>query len=347
MAFQNSFTQFNGLAANTTEAQYRQNVFEKKIEYALNEKIIECVEVSPNVYQYWVNLIPADWNNLNVNAWQGREKGRCVRGKALFDFLHNQNMHSYASYRKPVVLTGSQIFDYGPKHQSGFDFTKIIQLQHWNELRVEQEHRNYMKRIMRKNTALYMELEETLYRYYDVRKALEVKEKGYQAYALTELYLFGSIVVDEDEEQWDVRIDPDGGIRNIITLDWLTRMTGLNAFETGLCEDEMIWPIIYKRFKELGLKMEELDQVRLAYVKKMSLQDPQGFRQMVVSRMEKLQKAYEAYHAAFGSKPDPAAEIAKKYNLGANDAEAIADMKQVYQSMLEALAKNRKMFDGK
>lgn len=117
-----------------------------------------------------------------------------------------------------------------------------------------------MKRIMRKNTALYMELEETLYRYYDIRKALETKEKGYQAYVLTELYLFDCIVVDEDEEQWDVRIDPDGGIRNIITLDWLTKMTGLNAFETGLCEDELIWPIVYNRFKELGLKMDDLDQ---------------------------------------------------------------------------------------
>lgn len=342
IAFQNSFTQFNGLAANTTEAQYRQNVFEKKIEYALNEKIIECVEAAPNVYQYWVNLIPADWNNLNVNAWQEREKGRCVRGKDLFEFLHNQNKHSYASYRKRVVLTGSQIFD-GP----GFDFTTIIQLQHWNELRVGQEHRNYMKRIMRKNTALYMELEETLYRYYDIRKALEAKEKGYQAYVLTELYLFGCIVVDEDEEQWDVRIDPDGGIQNIITLDWLTKMTGLNAFETGLCEDGLIWPIVYNRFKELGLKMDELDQVRLAYVKKAGQQDPQGFRQMVTGRMEKLQKAYEAYHAAFGSKADPAAEIVKKYNLGKNDAETTADMVQVYQSMLEALAKNKKMFGVK
>ena len=342
VAFQNSFTQFNELAGKTIEAQYRQNVFEKKIEYALNEKIIECVEVSPNVYQYWVNLIPADWNNLNVNAWNDREKGRCVRGKDLFDFLHNQNKHSYAAYRKRIVLTGSQIFD-GP----GFDFNTIIQLQHWNELRVEQEHQNYMKRIMRKNTALYMELEETLYRYYDIRKALEAKEKGYQAYVLTELYLFGCIVVDEDEEQWDVRIDPDGGIRNIITLDWLTRMTGLDAFETGLCEDGLIWPIVYNRFKALGLKMEELDQVRLSYVKKVGQQDPQGFRQMVEGRMGKLQKAYEAYHAAFGSKADPAAEIAKKYSLGANDAETVADMVQVYQSMLEALAKNRKMFGGK
>ena len=343
VAFQNSFTQFNELAGKTIEAQYRQNVFEKKIEYALNEKIIECVEVSPNVYQYWINLIPADWNNLNVNAWNEREKGRCVRGKELFEFLHNQNKHSYAAYRKRIVLTGSQIFD-GP----GFDFTTIIQLQHWNELRIEQEHRNYMKRIMRKNTALYMELEETLYRYYDIRKALEAKEKGYQAYVLAELYLFGCIVVDENEEQWDVRIDPDGGIQNIITLDWLTKMTGLNApFETGLCEDGLIWPIVYNRFKELGLKMDELDKVRLAYVRKVGQQDPQGFRQMVEERMEKLKKAYETYHTAFGSKSDPAAEVAKQYNLGMNDAGMIDDMIQLYQSMLDALGKNRKMFGGK
>lgn len=341
VAFQNDFTNFKELAGKTIEAQYRQNVFEKKIEYALREKIIECVEVAPNIYQYWINLIPEDWNNLNVNTWKDREKGRYVRGQRLFDFLHNQNKHSYAPYRKRIVLTGSQVFE------NDFDFNTIISLQHWNELQVEQEHRSYMKRIMRKNTALYMELEETLYRYYDIRKALEEKEKGYQAYILGELYLYGCIVVDEDEEQWDVRIDPEGGIQNIVVLDWMTKVTGLDSFETGLCEDGFIWPIIYNRFKALGLKMEDLEQVRVAYVKTVGKQEPQEFRQMVVNRIEKMQKAFEMYQKAFGSKPDPAAEIAKKYNLGANEAEVVADMVQMYQSLLEVLAKNQKMLGVK
>ena len=69
------------------------------------------------------------------------------------------------------MLTGSPLFE------SAFDFNAIIQLQHWDDARVEREHRRYMKRIMRKNTALYMELEETLYRYYDIRMGLEEKEK--------------------------------------------------------------------------------------------------------------------------------------------------------------------------
>lgn len=338
IAFQNNFTGFDGLSGKTIEARYRQNVFEKKMEYALDEKIIECTEVAPNVYQYWINLIPSDWNNLNVNAWNERENGRCVRGKELFEFLHKQNMHSYASCRKRIELTGSQVFD------SDFDFNQIIQLQHWNALQVKQTHQSYMKRIMRKNTALYMELEETLYRYYDIRKTLEAKEKGYQAYVLGELYLFGCVVTDENEEQWDIRIDPDGGIQNILVLDWLTKMTGLNAFESGLCEDGLIWPLVYNRFKALNLKIEDLDQVRLAYAKKMGQQDPQGFRQMVEGCMEKLKQAYEDYHKLFGSKPDPAAEIAKKYSLGANDVGTVADMVQLYQSLLEVLTKYGRMF---
>lgn len=100
------------------------------------------------------------------------EEGRYVRGEKLFEFLHRQNLHSSTAYRKRIVLTGSPLFE------SAFDFNAIIQLQHWDDARVEQEHRSYMKRIMRKNTALYMELEETLYHYYDIRMALEEKEKN-------------------------------------------------------------------------------------------------------------------------------------------------------------------------
>ena len=172
LAYQGKFTGFDEQLENSSEAQYRQNVFEKKIEYALKEKIIECEVVSPNVYRYWINLIPEDWDNLNVDNWMECEEGRCVRGWKLFDFLHSQNLHSSAAYRKQIVLNGSPVFE------SDFDFNTIIQLQYWGDARVEQEHRNYMKRIMRKNTALYMELEETLYRYYDIRKALEEKEKS-------------------------------------------------------------------------------------------------------------------------------------------------------------------------
>ena len=171
LAYQGQFTGFDERLENLSEARYRQNIFEKKIEYALNEKIIECETVSPNVYQYWINLIPKDWDNLNVDDWMECEEGRYVRGEKLFEFLHRQNLHSSTAYRKRIVLTGSPLFE------SAFDFNAIIQLQHWDDARVEQEHRSYMKRIMRKNTALYMELEETLYHYYDIRMALEEKEK--------------------------------------------------------------------------------------------------------------------------------------------------------------------------
>ncbi len=337
IAFQNSFTQFSGSAGNTVEAQYRENVFEKKIEYALNEKIIECEEVAPNVYRYWVNLIPADWNNLNVNAWDNREKGRCVRGKALFDFLHNQNKHSHAECRKRIVLTGSEVFE------NDFDFTQAIAVKHWNELQVEREHQNYMKRIMRKNTTLYMEFEETLYRYYEIRKELEKKEKGYQAYALGELYLFGCIMVNENEEQWDVRTDLDGGIQNIVTLNLATRMAKLNAFEKGLWKDGLLWPIVYSRFKELGLKMEKLDQVREAYIVELGEKNPEELQQMLEDRVQKLQKVCDTYNEKFGSKSHPDEEIVKQYNLSANDAEAVMEMIQMYQSLMEALDESKKM----
>lgn len=337
IAYQNQFTKFDSLVAQNTEARYRRDVFNEKIEYALAEKIIECVETGTNQYAYFINLIPEDWNNFRLNAYTEREKGKYKRGETLFQFLRKQNDHSNAEFRKEIKLIGSDFFE------KPFDFNEIIRVQHWNKKRVTQEHQAYMKRIMRKNTALYLELEDTLRRYYDIRRALEENEKGYRAYIFCELYLYDCIIADETEEQWDVRVNLDGGIRDIVTLDWLTKATGLDMIEDRLYDDGMILPIVYNRFKTMDLNMEELEQIRIGYVRLMGQQQPQEFRTVVAERAQRLLKGFEVYKNAFGSKTDPGAEIIKKYQLSADEADAVQELMIFYESLLEVLTKNKKV----
>ena len=161
-----------GISGNTTEAKYRRDVFDKKIEYALKEKIIECVKEG-NKYSYFLNVIPDNWEKTEILAYKGE------KGKDLFDFLAKQNPESTATYRKPIILTGSMFFE------QPFDFTEIIAKENWTDERITKEHRAYMKRIMRKNTYLYKELEKTLSRYCEIIKEWDakqaVKQQGRQA----------------------------------------------------------------------------------------------------------------------------------------------------------------------
>lgn len=155
----------------TSEGRYRRDFFNKKIDLALRLGIIECEETGENVYKYFINLIPSDWNNLNVQGYKQIEDGRFVRGKRLFEYLKQNNIYSFAPYRKQIMLYNSVAFG-----SSGFDFNEIIRREHWDHVAIERTHRDYMKRIMRKATGLYQELEDTLYKFYDIEKNLSSRE---------------------------------------------------------------------------------------------------------------------------------------------------------------------------
>ena len=155
----------------TSEGRYRREIFDKKIDEALRLGIIECEETAENVYKYFINLIPSDWNNLDVQKYKQVEDGRFVRGIRLFYYLSEQNTYSNAPFRKQIMLYNSEPFG-----SSGFDFNEIIRREHWDHMVIERTHRDYMKRIMRKATGLYQELEDTLYKFYDIEKNLSSRE---------------------------------------------------------------------------------------------------------------------------------------------------------------------------
>lgn len=129
---------------------------------------------SSDIYGYVVHLIPDDWNNLDVENYENIGlDGRFERGENLFSYLRQQNSASIKPDQKPVILSGSGMFE------KPFDFSDA-RLRGMNSDQIEAQSIIYMKRILRKNTELFLELRETLCRYYEIEKALELREKEYR-----------------------------------------------------------------------------------------------------------------------------------------------------------------------
>ena len=160
---------------DTLEANYRRNIFNKKIDKALELGIIEC-EKNGSCYKYWLNTIPNECNDLDCSDYTERDKdGLYRRGQALFDFLGVKNACSGKTYRKPIMLNS----DFG---KDGFDFTDAILRWHWGEETIHNACVAYIKRIMRKATGLYQDMEDTLYHMYDIEKAMEEEEANLPDY---------------------------------------------------------------------------------------------------------------------------------------------------------------------
>lgn len=157
------------LENNESEKEFRKTIFDPIMEYAWKEKIIERLPgVSPNSHRYIINLIPDAWTNLNVSAYDivGSD-GRKEKGTPLFLYLQKQNHCENVAFQKEIRLVGSEVLE------AEYDFTAALQL---GEGRMQKEidriSMEYMKRKMRKNTSLFLELRETLCRYYEIAKVL-------------------------------------------------------------------------------------------------------------------------------------------------------------------------------
>ncbi|MDO4322286.1 MAG: tubulin-like doman-containing protein [Lachnospiraceae bacterium] len=320
---------------NTSESKYRRDIFNRKIDYALKEGIIEC-ERDGNIYKYYVNLIPQDWGNLSVRGYRQKEAGRFKRGKALFEYLSNQNPHSEQQWRYQAVLTGSPFFG-----EAGFDFSEIIRLEHWTQERINRTHDSYMRRILRKNTYLYQQLEYTLYRYYEVRRALEEIESvyaaTYQAQTFAELFAYGVVNADEDEYEWTVRINTRGGNIEIMTFGRKTTAK-MGGFEKGLLGDGLKLAIVYNRFRELldrqEIKMDELTELKNDLIDTMTDKE---LDQMIDARVGILQKSLESYTSLYGRAKDPIDAMLEAYKLDDDMIDPAEQVQKFYEAVQEAI----------
>lgn len=318
------------LNGDTTESKYRKDVFNKKIEYALKEKIIECVK-NGDKYSYFLNVIPEDWENLGITAYKGE------KGQKLFDFWANQNPGSNATYRKPIILTGSMFFE------QPFDFSGIIATEKWTNERVSKEHKAYMKRIMRKNTYLYRELEKTLSKYREVIKEWDakqaVKQQGKQAQIFCELYLYHVINCDEDRYEWSVLVNKRGG--NIPLLDFSKReRTGFAELDKKLYGDDLKLFIVYKKFckmlKENVITMEQLENIKQAIIDSVSDRE---FDEMVDERLEVLKGELQKYQSKLMSK-NYAVDLLVSYKLDVEDVDMLGEAESTckFYEMAQAVA---------
>ena len=103
------------LESNEKEKEFLHTMFDPIVDYAMKEKLIERKEdstQSSDIYGYVVHLIPDDWNNLDVENYENIGlDGRFERGENLFSYLRQQNSASIKPDQKPVILSGSGMFE--------------------------------------------------------------------------------------------------------------------------------------------------------------------------------------------------------------------------------------------
>ena len=303
--------------------------------------IIECEE-NNNVYKYFMNLIPADWDNLDIRKYKTVKDGKFVRGKRLFDHLKEQNKHSTAVYRKQIMLYNSEAFG-----DSGFDFNEIIKREQWDQMVVDRTHRAYMKRILRKATGLYQDMEDTLYRYYEVEKILTDKEKplaeGVRRQRFVEYLANGLVMTDEDQYEWTI-LTAEGRSgsqeEDLITFGRRTKML-LADFDKKLLQDGLLLSIVYRKYCELvedkTLDEESLDELREKHITGMSEKE---FDKLMDERIELLQNALDSYNKICGgSKKDPVDQFMDYYQYDDDMYDQSNEVCQLFETIKDVLPK--------
>ena len=246
------------LEENTKEQEFLSTIFNPIVEYAMKEKLIERKinsAVSSDIYEYVVHLIPDDWKKLNVEDYEEiGPDGRFERGEKLFNYLKNQNPISVKQDQKQITLFDSGIF------ANPFDFSAARQNRK-SKPQIEAQSIIYMKRILRKNTELFLELRETLCRYYDIVKILEFREKDqkykYQVDKFIRYYQYG-VVYSEGDAVWRYMINNKGNTRTLCKFDAVTRRD-YSSIEKKLAQKNWEILIAFKDFT--GLNFDELDSI--------------------------------------------------------------------------------------
>lgn len=158
---------------NKEEKKFLDDIFNPIVDFAMEEGIIERLDAGMNTYRYVMHVIPEDWENLDVSAYNERnEEGEYVLGDELFKYLRNLNPLGKQEYTKEILLSGSGYFDHP------FDFTEARNAGGGKTVaEIEDISLQYMKRILRRNTGLFLELRNTLNRYYPVYQIINQKIK--------------------------------------------------------------------------------------------------------------------------------------------------------------------------
>ena len=244
---------------NEKEQEFLRTMFNPIVEYAMKEKLIErkiSQAANRDIYEYVVHLIPSDWNNLNVEDYEeiGMD-GKYERGENLFNYLRQQNPVSRQVDQKPITLFDSGLFarpyDFSTARQNGM-----------NSDQIEAQSIIYMKRILRKNTELFLELRETLCRYYEIVTTLEAREEDqkyrYQVEKFIRYYQYDVVVYSKKDAVWRYMINNEGKMRTLCRFDRIAE-TNYTPIEKRLAQ--MDWEILMAFKKFTDLNFDELERI--------------------------------------------------------------------------------------
>ncbi len=322
---------FSG-AEGTIEAKYRNEEFTEKINEALRTGIIEC-EQTKNVYKYYLNYIPQDWTRLSVKNYDTKDMdGTLKRGKDLFEFLREQNRGRSDVYRKQICMDGTGFFD-----RHGFDFTEIIRAERWGQQRIDETHKLYMMRIMRKCTELYQEMEDTLWKFYPIEKELEdneVKVVGLMSMkSFIDLFIYGVIDTDEKKFLWtiieDARRRPEELVKYDIrvnsTLGEIEKKIKADGFRLALTLD-----FYMKYLDSEDVSIEQLYRVKDEIIKYKNSDD---LLAAVKKNMCIIEEEFNAFKEKYGKEDDPLEAIMREYNASADKMEQLDKVVRFYDQV--------------
>ena len=299
---------------NTSETKYRNDLFVEKINEALRIGIIEC-EATGNVYKYYLNYIPDDWRDLEVDNYESiNEDGTFKRGRVLFDFLKEQNRGRSAEYRRQICFNGTGYFD-----KEGFDFTQIIKNERWGQEKIDETHKLYMMRIMRKCTELYQEMEDTMWRFYPIEQELEEREASNKGSvymkAFIDQFIYGVIKTDEKKMNWSILADADRKPDSLVAYN-IKVFGQFNNIEKKLNSDDFRLMLTFDRYldylKKKGLSIGKMQDVKNALINKM---DSDELTQIAVKHMAIIEGEVSSYKKKYGNEDDPLAAVKKQYGL--------------------------------
>ena len=305
------------LDENEYEQEFQSKIFEPIVRYAMSEKIIErkiTATASSDIYQYVVNLIPEEWNNLDVTEYDEiGSDGRFERGEALFEYLKSQNIALGGKYQKEIILFGSGFFE------RALDFSKAREAG-LNTAQIEAKSIEYMKRILRKNTELFLEMRKTLCRYYEIVKCLECREADqkyvHQVDKFIRYFQYG--LLTETEDAWRYEIDGTGKTKLLCRFDAAAEMN-YTPLEKKLVKND--WKILLAFKKFTTLDFDQLEYT--ARAKQNNVADRKQFNEILITNTKKLKEVRSKLKRDF---IDPAGEdrtekeaIRFVLNMGKND----------------------------
>ena len=242
----------SGVNNNEKEQTFLRNIFNPVVEYALQQKIIECKKENGTEYSYVINLLPDRWKNLDVSGYceWDNETGGLKRGEELFEYLAMQNrIAGVTEERKKRILLENTI---GP-FASAYNFGEA--LRNMQQEDVEAYSISYMKRILRKDVNLFRELRKTLCVYYAVAKQLESMEKEHlieQNWEDFQKY-YGYDIIGVQENKWYFKTQTDDGIKQKYFCQFLPSETNkYSGLEKNLYNANLKFLVAFKKFIDLN-----------------------------------------------------------------------------------------------